>query len=245
MKALAPFSMVLLAIAIFNTACSMETVSSKDVKPEAVNQSYSVTYDQDRDSTSMWAQFRVGGSTGTTVDLDDPASLTINGKTPSKSTLFGTAYETSLSGFVSDASFVYNTGAGQTLTNSISLRAMSLVSAPQNLTPSAGYAVLVQVPGYSSDDNVSASLTETLDDGQGHTQFFSAIGYYDSGRSQIVFNPTELAALKPGTATLKISRSHDTNVSQSTGEGGYISATYNLRSIAVSVGGSVAPLAGN
>lgn len=247
MKSLIPAAALILTAGLFNTACSTDTVSSKDVNAEAVDQNYVLSYDESTNSTWIYAQYRVGGSTGTTVELNDPANLKINGQTPSKSSFLGTSYELRQSGFVKSATFVYDTGSGQTLTNAIRIEPLILRKADQVLAVNAGYTALVDAPNLASNETVVASLVQEVQDGQGNSDFAIANGVYDAAHSQVTFSPSELNKLSNGIGKLQMERQKWAALSQATREGGGISATYALRPVSVTISGKLqqAPLARN
>lgn len=223
------------ALMLLNAACSMETVSSKDVNPEAVYQDYSMTYKEDSGSTHISAQFRVGGWSGTTIELEAPAELKVNGAPVSKSTLFGTRYEKSTGGFVRTVVFEYKTADGKVLTNSISIDPLYLRQAPAVASAHAPYVVELDAPALGSGESVSAELFQESRDAHDRIEYRTARATYNSGRA--VFPVAELKKLANGMAKLRLSRSKRQGLAQATREGGGISASYVLREVSVSITG--------
>lgn len=237
MKSLIQAGALILATALFNIACSTDTVSSKDVNADAINQSYTLSYNEADNSTWMYAQFRVGGSTGTTVDLNDPAQLRINGQTPTKSTFLGTSYEINNSGFVRSATFEFRGSDGKTMVNSINIDPVYLRKADQTVSVAQPYLIDVEAPNLGSNEYVSVRLTQQIQKPDGSIQFNTADGVYLAATNKASFSPSDLNRLSGGVAKLEISRQKSQRLSQSTRDGGGISASYNLRPLSVTIVG--------
>lgn len=227
-----------LTLTLLNTACSMDTVSSKDVQAEAVYQNLSLNYSEDTNSTSMSAQFRVGGWSGTTVELESPAGLRINGRTPSKSAFLGTSYEVRSSGFVRSATFEYQGSDGRLLTNSISMDPVVLRYAPSVASVTNTFEVDVEAVNLQPRESLRVELSQEFrHPDTGVMTFARATGTYDKSRAKAVFSTYELNRLNNGTARLEISRSKSGTLAQATREGGTISASYHLRPVSVTITG--------
>lgn len=234
LQTLAPLALGL-TIAAFNTACSVDTASSRDVKPSAIHQSYSLDYQEDTNQTYLSAQFRVGGPTGTTVELESPSSLDINGYTPSKSSILGTSYSLQLNGFMQTGIFNYVNDDEQRLVNSISIDRINLIEADPTVSVIHGYVVNVQAVRLGTNEDVSVELTQDQRGSDGTFDYASATGVFDPARGQAVFTPAELEKLSNGTATLKIVRHKWGALQASMREGGTMNASYSVRPLTVNV----------
>jgi len=82
-------SLILVCMLLSSAGC-LDTVDSEDVNPRAIYQSYHVDYDEKTNETDLFATFRVGGSTGTTVRLNSPSELRVNGRRIDHYTFLGT-----------------------------------------------------------------------------------------------------------------------------------------------------------
>jgi hypothetical protein len=224
-----------MAVAMLNAACSMDTVSSKDVKADAIHQVYSLSYSEESNSTNMSAQFRVGGWSGTTVSLDDPSSLKINGRVPGKSTVLGTSYDLDQGGFIPSATFEYKSEDGKTLVNSIAIDRVQLLKADSTVSAQRLYAIDLSAPNLQSNESVRVTITQESRQSDGSTKWASADGSYDRARQKAFFQPSELNKLSNGPAKLSISRGKQSGLAQATREGGMISASYALRPVFVTI----------
>lgn len=232
---------MLITYAAFSTACSVDTVGSDEVKSEAIHQTYSLRYDEDSDSTHLSAQFRVGGWSGTTVNLRSPASLTANGKGLTKESFLGTSYSGIERGFVPAATFDFTDADGRHLSNSVRIDPLRLLKADQTVSVQRAYEVEIQRVNPVPEESVSVGLRQSRPRSDGSNEYIYANGVFDIARGKAVFSTVELNKLNNGAATLVISRSKSTRLQQSTKEGGSISATYNLRPMSVTIVDKSAP----
>src|SRR4051812_19351719 len=87
--------MTLLAVAVSVMALGagcFETTSSNNVKPDAIYQSYQASYSESDSSMRVTAEFNVGGSAGTTLELASPSRVTFDGTDLRKESFLGTRY---------------------------------------------------------------------------------------------------------------------------------------------------------
>ncbi len=137
---------------------STETIESTKVSPTEIYQAYSIN--SNKNSTNTTATFRVGGATGSTVDLDVPSKILHNEQEMSESKPFlfkGTDYNASAKQFVSQHKFSFTDAAGKTWNNEISLDALEITS--QNLTISkANGGIIVLSRPVGKDENVEFSI---------------------------------------------------------------------------------------
>lgn len=75
-----PVTLILLSL-VFITACtSNEIGSSKDVNPDAVYFDYKVWGEEGREEVTVNLQYRMGGKNGTTLLLDAPSDVKLDGE---------------------------------------------------------------------------------------------------------------------------------------------------------------------
>lgn len=70
----------LLALVVLISCNSNEITESKDVSPENIYQHYSITHKEGDDEVEVLVQFRFGSITGTTIMLNKPSSIKLDGK---------------------------------------------------------------------------------------------------------------------------------------------------------------------
>lgn len=129
-------------------ACSMETVSSNDVKPTAVYRSYSLRYDESNNEVYSHADFTVGGPSGTHLDLDSPANVQVNAQDMKLNTQFGAQYHLSekptapfgTTGILTRV-FRYINADGVGSLQTLSIRKLTLASAPREINLKTPYVL--------------------------------------------------------------------------------------------------------
>lgn len=232
------FFLVAAFLCLANVACSTDTVGSREVRPDTIYQEYRLSFDEKTGNSTVEAWFRVGGLSGTTVRLDSPANLRVNGKeVPVKPDFRGTHYELELPGYVSVATFEYTTSENKVLVNSIGIDRLTLHRKGQfgNLSANQPFEIALDAPNLTAHETIEVLIKQEIrsqeGDQKGMLEHFNARGTYDSARGKVVVPVTELQKLKGGYAHLEISRTKLRNLAQSTREGGAISAAYSLQSI--------------
>jgi hypothetical protein len=110
------------------SACSIDTITSNEVSSEALHQSYSLQFDENSQSTSVTAQFRVSGWSGTTVELQAPASIDMNGRALDRQNFLGTRYVGKSKGFQQSAVFQFKNKEGKAFVNAIDIEQVCIGS---------------------------------------------------------------------------------------------------------------------
>jgi hypothetical protein len=215
--------MILLApLALAATACSTGTIDSSQVTASAVHEEYSVTYSADSNQMSLWAQFRVGDSTGTTVHLSSPAQLKVNNQGVSSTDFLGTYYsKTFASGFLSSSQVVYTDSTGAAHAYMANLSAINYTAPTTPVTTSTNLVIPLQGTALSSNETVSATITQTNQGPNNSQNYVNIYGHYDSSMNRVVFYNTDLQTLQAGAATISVSRINSTGAGN-----GYMQTVY-------------------
>lgn len=224
------------------TACSVDTVGSSDVNPNAIHQDYSVNYREESNTSSISAQFRVGGASGTTVELEPPSSLFVNGKTLKKNSFFGASYSLSQAGFIGSASFEFTDEVGRRYMNAANLVPVQININPMPIMLGTNYYIPVTTYPLAAGDSLHAIIEQEFVE-NGISRFVYINGQYEKNYSRFVFTVYDTSRLRNGIARLTISRSQRSALSDTTPRGGgEISSHYYLRPVALTVyGQSFAP----
>ncbi len=226
---------------------STETIESTKVAPTEIYQDYSIR--GTKNNTLVMAIFRVGGPTGSTVDLDAPSKILHNGKEMNESKpgfLKGTDYNGSANQFVSNHKFSFTDAGGKVWENEISLEALEIN--PQNLTISklnGGTIALSRAVGQdetvvfslvsektpppSSNSNLNAKKLPELDYSTNLEIKF------DKARSSVRIEPNSLKNFVDGKATLKVTVRKN-KAAQQSAKGGTLEISYESQNVPVNVG---------
>lgn len=229
---------------------STETIESTKVAPTEIYQDYIIR--GSKNSTNVTATFRVGGPTGSTVDLDAPGKVTHNGKEMNESKpgfLKGTDYGFAANEFISEHKFVYTDAAGKTWENEINLPALEINV--QNLTFSKanGGTITLSRP-VDKDENVEFSLVseKTPPSSSGNSNSNTNVKNklpeqeystklqikFDDSRSSIKIEPFSLKNFVEGKATVWLTVRKNKTV-QNSAKGGALDFSYESQKIAVNL----------
>lgn len=151
------FAITLLALTAFGCR-SCETIDSSKLDPSEIYQEYSVTVN---DSTISSAEFRVSGSTGTTVALVAPSAVQYNGQSMSehlRTTFSGTYYSSETKGFVGSHTFVFTDSSGKKFTNVLSFEPISISSEDLDLSRSSKSLTIPISRSLADGESLTATL---------------------------------------------------------------------------------------
>ena len=238
---------VIFSLAAGLAACgSNDTIDSKDVNPEALYGEYTADFNADAGREELFVQFRVGGSTGTTVRLNDPAKVEANsqrlleqGGTSSIINLIGTYYGlTTYKPAPEDSvTFVWTRDDKKTFQNVVVMaKPVSIGSPEADLKQSRKNDLKIEVTGDEllSGETFEAELRsqQTKKDETTVTILWKRI---QSGRT-IIFAATDLNNFATGAATLVVRRLKPQNVQQGHDrEGGVLSSRFQSKAVSITM----------
>lgn len=209
------------------TACkSKDTVDSEDVNEAKIHRTYSVKFSAITGNLDLVAEFRVGGDTGTTVKLSDPAKVTVDGQTMElgNSDIRGTYYYWRLKPSAPSPSykFTWTRGDGKVVDDVVNSIALATVSSPaegESVSKAAGLTVAF-APALTAN-GVSMYLYLSPDTSDSLTR----PGASDSTTtgSSIRLDPTEIDRVQTGPAKYHLTHSDKGRVPEGDGvmEGKY------------------------
>lgn len=230
---------------------STETVESTKVAPTEIYQSYLIR--ATKNSTGVNVTFRVGGPTGSTVDLDAPSNVSHNGKEMTESApgfLKGTDYHGSANQFVSHHKFSYKDASGKVWENEISLDALEVNSQNLNISKMKGGTITLSRP-VGKDETVEFSLVSernppATNGANGNSNINSNhhhdyVSYsnnlevsFDESRTTVKVNSASTKNFVDGQANLTVTVSKNKTVQQSA-KGGLLDFRYESQKVAVNV----------
>ena len=240
MRRLKPLCMLVFAVfAACGPSASVDTISSNAVQSSQIYQQYRIS--GERETTVISAVFRVGGATGTTVELGAPSQISYNGA-PMKLSLpqsftnvrtKGTTYETAQKGFSESNKFDYINADGKTFSNSINL-------APLEINAKSLTSIQLTQPSsipLSRTIGADENLVVTVNDGFGEKVPNSEKSiYFNAERNAVIITPQYWAEKSPPAQTVVKMRVYkDASVSEGTALGGTIYAEFSTAPCNVNV----------
>lgn len=209
------------------SACSIDIIGSDRVYQDDIHQSYDVTYSAKSQVTQVEATFRLGGSTGTTVELHLPSKLLINDQVPTNEKFLGSRYRSTLPyGFQPHITTTWTTQNGLTYVNNFEIKSVSAASVlPNQISLHTTTKIGVVAPNYSPTERIGAVLEQTTE--TDHRFNYIWITQFDAQKMQVTLTANDLANFSPGAATLWLRRASSLPLQQKTPKGGIGTVTYD------------------
>ena len=191
----------LLTLVMIMTGCSQ--ISSNDVDASTIFGELSLNRTEGSTRASVSATFFVGGATGTVVQMDSPASVTINGQGASEQTdpiLNMTSYTGTVS---TNATLVYTDKTGTSYTNTLLMPgSLSMSTASGTVFISQGFILnYTSSSAFLSDEQLEVTLSGNMG---GSVTSFPLITGAVSGSVSI--SASNLNGISPGPLTIKTCR---------------------------------------
>lgn len=217
---------------------SCETVESDKVAQSEIYQEYTVHGTKDK--TDISAAYRVGGSTGTTVDLDAPSRVGYNGKEMSENSraaFTGTYYSATAAAFTGDHNFTYTNGDGTIFKNSFKGQAFELIDPPKTADirteivikvsrgPGDGEAIDTSIVSKAENQGMNNS-NQVNAEAAALSYYLNVQGNYDAARKAIVLPAGTLKNFAPGPAEITVKINGFKAIEQKTHGGGAITWSY-------------------
>lgn len=220
---------------------SVETVSSNAVQSSQIYQIYTV--ETSKAKTEIVAAFRIGGATGTTLELTAPANILYNNQPMPVSVpsnligtnykMKGTDYRTFSNNFQSSHEFSYTDADGKTYVNSISL-------APVEISAKAAINIENDTPttiplsrAIGATETLTIAIASVIDIEVPNAE---NTVHFNEKRNAVIITPQYWTAkqLKPQ-VDLEIKVKKSDSLSNGTPLGGSISAVYKAVTVIVNV----------
>jgi hypothetical protein len=202
-----------------NQGCQSE--SSNDVAQDEIHAVYWLYYDTNADTTYARAQFRFGSETGTSLELEEPASVSFEGKPMGFNELLDW-HEVVVAGRVDGGTFSFTNSEGETFENiAPPLTELDISSAPDTLDRSQSFELVWSGPPVLEDE-----LFETIVANAANNFDFIRVDQRTEGATSVVIPKTELDKLPAGAAVLGVRRHRDFPLVESTEAGGKLVITF-------------------
>ncbi len=239
--------------------CSVDTIKVDQVKGDAIYATYGVSYDADNNMNFAGARFRVGGATGTNIDLGGGSSVTHNGNAMRDGTLSkltGKYYEQPLDKYERKHDFVF-TNDGKKYRNSISIEKIGFADkVPEKISQKEPLTLKFEGPPLANGETITLTVDQGMLTQQGNDPFKGGDGGKpNAGPGQEVakhfpfaFNSTkvagatgvtitadQLSALKEGSAKIYWTRTMETKLQEAGPLGGTIVGSYKSQSKPVTI----------
>lgn len=208
------------------TGCtSNEIGNSRDVNPDAIFFDYKIRGDEKDDRVTVYIQYRMGGPNGTTLVLNDPARVRLDGETipVDSARLTGAYYEIQKSpdSFAGKHTIVFTDLNKKEYSEEFQYRRFALKTKIPSIVHRGD--LTFDLEGLDSEDLVRVTATDTSFSSRDIVE----IDTVRDGRLTISSN--KLKNLVDGPITLLLSKETERAVKNGTREGGRIVISYGLQ----------------
>jgi hypothetical protein len=221
------FVLFLYILSTFLTSCtSNEIGTAKDVNPEAIYFDYKIWGEEGNNDVTIKLQYRVGGKNGTTLLLEEPAKVELDGELlkADSSTYSGVYYEVQkpVASFTGRHTIVFTDVNKKQYKEVFNFQPVALeTKIPDTLQRSK---IAFKFSGIDSPDYLRVLMTDTSYTGEGINQLDTV---YKDGL--ITIGMEDIKELVNGPIHLEITKENDSPVKNGTREGGRISISYGLK----------------
>lgn len=224
---LKPMLKTLVLSLIIGSFSSCEKESSLDVSQDKIYTDYEVFYNSNTDKSWVVAKFKFGGSTGTILELENPAFVLFENDTLPYNFFFNGHYK-EYAGQITSGTFSYRDVNGNIYNNS--LPNYEDIQFPPDLdTISKSQAFDLKWDGTTlSEDQYVGLFIGSWAWGQD-----ALFVQTNQGADNLVLGTTQLANLPLGNSTCYMDRTTQLDVTEGTGEGGKIRGKFRATNVPV------------
>ena len=217
--------LILTSTSIFLSCTSNEIGSSKDVNPETIYFDYKLWGEEGNDDVTLMLQYRYAGPNGTTLTLDEPSKVELDGEMirGDSSNMTGAFYEIikPLKEFTGRHSLVFTDINNKQYREEFSFSPISLrTDIPATVQRDN---LVFELDGLQPMDFVRIILNDTSFTSEG----VNRIDTVRNGR--LVISRSELDSLVNGPVHLELYREEERFLKNATKEGGKFSISYGLK----------------
>lgn len=217
---------LLLSLTIAISSCtSNEIGNSKDVNPETIWFDYKIWGEEGNDDATVMLQYRFGGSNGTTLTLEEPCKVELDGKLikGDSSKMTGAFYEVQrpVTEFAGKHSIVFTDMNKKQYKEEFKFHPISIIT---QLPETIGREdIMIELQGLDPVDYVRVLLTDTSFTSDG----INRVDTIKNGK--LLLSKADLKKLVNGPVHLELVKEDEKRVKDATPEGGVISISYALR----------------
>lgn len=213
------------SIVLLSSCTNNEIGNGKDVNPESVYFGYRVWGDEDGGIVTVKLQYRFGGPNGTTLLLEQPAEVKLDGEVikADSSRFSGAYYEVSkpIQEFAGKHNIVFTDLNENKYKEEFDFPVISLKTELPKIVKRND--LVLEIDGLKKNDRIRILLTDT--------SFYSrGIDRIDTIKNgSILLTKNDLTNLQNGPIHLELIREEEKSLEETTKEGGKLSLSYGLK----------------
>ncbi|MES2775917.1 MAG: hypothetical protein V4722_17205 [Bacteroidota bacterium] len=215
------------SLLLLGSCRSNEIGNSKDVNPEAIYQEYSITATEGEEYADLTAQFRFGGSNGTTLVLNDDSYISLDGKKldVDSSGFLGAFYKTraKIPASPTDHEWAFADGKDKTYHNGFRLASFGLTNKFDK--PLKPEDLELNFTGFDENDSIHLNISDTSS--LAAFRDIDTVLRITAGRAMV---PGEqMKRLSTGPLTIQIVKYKNLSLAEATKEGGAINYSFEFK----------------
>jgi hypothetical protein len=213
-------------VSLFLVACkSHERSSNKDINPETIWFDYQVSGEEGADDITVMLQFRYAGEYGTTLMLEEPSKVELDGELihANSTKMTGAFYEIMkpVKEFAGKHTITFTGINKKQYKEEFSFQPISLITpVPKEIKRDD---LVFELDGLNPEDYVRVLLTDTA-------SFSEGINRVDTVRNgRVMISKNDLESVVNGPVHIELYKEMDKPVKNGTKEGGRIAINYGLK----------------
>jgi len=218
-------STLILTLFFFSSCTSNEIGNSKDVNPDAVFFDYEIWAEEGKEDVTINLQYRMGGPNGTTLVLDEPCQVLVDGEKlqPDSAKFSGAYYELQkpVASFVGKHSIIFTDLNKKEYKEEFEFT--PFIISPNVPAVLKRGDLVFDLKGLEPVDYIRVLFTDT----SFTSNDINEVDTVKNGR--LVISAERLITLKNGPINLQLYKELEKSVKNGTREGGKLSITYGLK----------------
>lgn len=223
-----PFLAVMLLLTGLFACNSNEIGASKDVNQDKIYMQYNVSYAEGDDEVVMNFQYRFGGAAGTTLVLNSPSQVKLDGEVLKvDSSKYGGAYYTvnkSYNTFLGKHSIQFIDINGKQFENSFEFTPFTLANLPATADRNKDLVFSCNMNGLNQNDDIEITSVDTD----------STFHHHQSTTNGSLSIPaSDLKRQKQGSISFETTIYRKIDLTKTTSEGGSMALSYRLKPVKI------------
>lgn len=221
------------SLPFFLASCASTDVSDvADVNQKKIHQHYKVDINAETGRAEAEAQFRFGGSTGTTLMLTGSSNVVINGEEMDGDEKFlrGLVYSQRVADDATNYEYVFTDANGDTYTNKLLIEAIELDNLPESLSGRESRTITWKGAPCGKNEKISVHVSSENDIGGWEVGSTST-----NGATSIDVNPEDVREVLNGPAEIYLVRRVDKPLDQEADEGGDLVGEYTSEHLRIDI----------
>lgn len=206
----------ILSLGVFSS-CNREDSSSVD--QDKIWAEYELFYNANEDKTYARAKFRFSNALGTSLELNEAASITFDGEVLDWKPLLA-YYEKDYAGNLTTGNFEYTDIDGSVFVNTVTIPEIGYPVGLDTIPRDAAFEFTWTGTALAPDEEVALTINGVL---EGDAQLFFQ---NDDGATSIILAKNQLEQLGAGEGSLWLDRSFKPDIDQATSAGGNLIGRY-------------------